>query len=53
MARYRAKEAAEAEEARVAAAWKQVQDKNSGAFYYFNTITNATTWEKPPAGVVK
>ena len=46
MERYRAKEKAEAEEARIDAAWTQVGDSKTG-IYFWNSITNATSWEKP------
>ena len=46
MERYRKQEAKEAEEERVAQAWTQVGDATTGR-YYWNSVTNETSWEKP------
>jgi len=32
--------------------WQPCWDHNVGAYYYWNTVTNATTWENPFASVI-
>ena len=43
----------EASSQELPANWQKVLDPSSGLYYYWNTVTNKTTWEKPDTVVVK